>query len=117
MNRHSYARAHEGPGGLLNPMEEPAMNVNTPRVDAGELLSDVEFDKLIAGKFPPRRRRSEVVDFEPTIAVDYSKHTSECAEPKDSDFGALEGLARGRRYIALSWLLIAVIGAVVWVLL
>ncbi len=59
------------------------MNLNAPRVDAGELLSDAEFDKLIAGKFPPRRRRSEVVDFAPTIAVDYARHTSECQEQDD----------------------------------
>ena len=93
------------------------MNLNTPRVDSGEMLSDAEFDKLIANKFPPVRRRSDHMDFQPTIAVDYSKQTSECAEPKDSDFGAFEGLVRSRRYIALSWLVIAIIGAVVWALL
>jgi hypothetical protein len=116
LSQHTQARAHSGPGGIINPMEQ-TMNLNVPRVDGGDLLSDVEFDRLIAAKFPPVRRRCDVIDFPPTVQVDYSAHTSECHEDEDSEFGALEGAVRGRRYIALSWLIIAVIGAAVWVML
>lgn len=36
------------------------------------------------------------------------------ADDEDSEFGALQGLVNGRRYIAAAWLVIAVVGAVVW---
>lgn len=57
---------------------------------AGDILEGDEFDKLIRGKFPPQRRRSEPMDFQPTIAVerkapscsgDCRQGRRECATP------------------------------------
>ena len=39
---------------------------------AGDILDGGNFDKLIAGKFPPMRRRSDITDFVPTIAVEHT---------------------------------------------
>ena len=80
---------------------------------AGDILDGDNFDKLIAGKFPPVRRRSETMDFQPTIAVDYTAHTSECQE-QDSQFGAIEGLVKGRRYIAGALFIVAIVGLALW---
>ena len=95
---------------------------------AGDILDGDNFDRLIAGKFPPMRRRSDVRDFEPTIAVDYHASCSgecdqgrrkcrtpdACRLPEDSEFGALEGLARGSGWIALSWLAVALCAGLAW---
>ena len=117
--RHSYARAHEGPGGLLNPTGETVTNLNSPRVDAGSLLSSAEFDRLMDGKFGPRRHE----DFVPTIAVEYAAHCAEVSdfdceeviEPeRDSEWGAIGAVVTNARLIAWSWVVIAVVALAAW---
>ena len=117
VSHYSFARAHEGPGGLLNPMQEQAVNMNTPRVDAGGMLTDDDFDKMIAAKFEPHRRRCDVIDFEPTIAVDYSRHTSECHEPHydDDPHSTARGIGTGVMWGA-AILFIVAIGLLPWLL-
>lgn len=91
------------------------------------MLNDAEFDKLIAGKFPPMRRRSEPMDFEPTIAVDRpdpedvqacSHCKGKCPTPQacglDSEFGAIEGMVKGAKWILAPWFVMTVIAAVLW---
>ena len=42
-------------------------------------------------------------------------HTPDaCRLPEDSGFGSIEFFVKGRNYIAAAWLVIAVVGAVVW---
>lgn len=47
---------------------------------AGDILDGDNFDRLIAGKFPPVRRRSDVTDFVPTIEVDRPACSGDCAQ-------------------------------------
>jgi hypothetical protein len=100
------------------------MSVSKP-----DILEGDEFDRLIAGKFPPQRRRSEPMDFKPTVTRACTgpcdQGRDKCATPEacrlptrdendDSEFGALEGLVRGRRYHASAWVALGAIALGIW---
>lgn len=70
-------------------------------------MTDHDFpDTIIA----PRRR--EPMDFRPDSYE--AAHAASELDDEDSEFGAFDGLVRGRRYIGLSWLVIAAVAALAW---
>ena len=71
---------------------------------AGDAFNDAEFNRLIENAFPPKRRRSEPMDFKPTIPVcsgeSCRQGRAECETPEacrlpDAYHATSEGIVRG----------------------